>query len=142
MRRLFAHIAPAAVLCVASALTAQEAVPVEMLQRTIFIKFGNESGTGFTVDYKGKVYLVTARHVASGVPLEGAVIQVFQQGQWKDYHTVRTLFPAVQDVDIAVFETNEKVAAPYAVQAMASDSKTGGVTMGQQVWFLGYPFGI
>jgi hypothetical protein len=126
-------------LCVSSALVAQDAVPTEILQRTIFIKAGTEAGTAFTVDYAGKMYLVTARHVIAGLPAQGAVIQILQENQWKDYHTVRTLYPASNDVDIAVFETNEKVPTPYSVSMVG---ETGGVTLGQQVWFLGYPFGI
>jgi hypothetical protein len=129
----------AVLLCVSSALMAQDGVPTEILQRTIFIKAGTEAGTAFGVDYAGKMFLVTARHVIAGLPAQGAVIQILQENQWKDYHTVRTLFPTSKDVDIAVFETNEKVPTPYGV-SMAGEA--GGVTLGQQVWFLGYPFGI
>ena len=53
--------------------------------------------------------------------------------------TTRTLFPASDDVDIAVFETKEKATQPFLI---TSDDKTTGVTMGQRVWFLGYPHGI
>jgi hypothetical protein len=35
------------------------------------------------------------------------------------------------------FETDEKVAAPFQVTA-----EGGHCTMGQQIWFLGYPYGI
>jgi hypothetical protein len=55
-------------LCLGSAVLAQDAVPTEMLLRTFFIKVGNVTGTAFTIDYKGykgKLYLVTARHVAA-----------------------------------------------------------------------------
>jgi Trypsin-like peptidase domain len=116
----------------------QDAVPAEILGRTIFIKGPTEAGTAFSVDYKGKVYLVTAKHVIAGVPAQNATIQIQQDGQWKDYHTVRTLFPSSDNVDIVVFETNERVEAPYSVTA----SRISGPTMGQQIWFLGYPFGI
>jgi hypothetical protein len=123
-----------------STAAAQDAVPTEILQRTIFIKAGSEAGTAFAVDYQGKMYLVTARHVVTGLPTtSNATIQAWQEEQWKDYHTVKTIFPSSSDVDIAVFETDEKVATPYSIQPTES---TGGVTMGQQVWFLGYPWGI
>jgi len=125
-------------LFLGSAILAQDAVPGEILQRTILIKAGNEEGTAFAIDYRGKLYLVTARHVVSGLPETNATIQVRHADTCKDYHTLKTLFPPSRDVDIAVFETEEKVSQPYQVTC---DSKTGGVTMGQQVWFLGYPFG-
>jgi hypothetical protein len=118
---------------------AQDAVPTEILERTIFIKAGTEAGTAFSVDYQGKVYLVTARHVVTGLPVSNATIQVWQSDQWKDYHTVKTIFPSSGDVDIAIFETEEKVAKPYEIKA---GDDTSSATMGQQVWFLGYPWGI
>ena len=118
---------------------AQDAVPTEILDRTIFIKAGNSSGTAFAVDYQGKMYLVTARHVVADLPTTNATIQVWKDEQWEDYRTARTIFPTSSDVDIAVFETDEKVATPYTIRP---NDGTGGVTMGQQVWFLGYPFGI
>jgi hypothetical protein len=128
----------AVLILLVSVALAQDAVPAEILQRTLFIK-GSEYGTAFTVDYQGKMFIVTARHVVAGLPESKATIQVWQEDQWKDYHTIRTIFPASSDVDIAVFETEEKVVGPYQV---TSGWETGGVTMGQQVWFLGYPYGI
>ena len=38
-----------------------------------------------------------------------------------------------------MFQTDEKISQPFQVTLMG---KTDGVTMGQQVWFLGYPFGL
>jgi|SRR5579872_4448195 len=123
-----AFVAPSAVL-------AQDAVPGEILQRTLYISYGNEGGTAFKVDYHGKVYLVTAKHVVAGAPQNGATIRIWQQGDWKDYHTVKTIYPSSPDVDIAIFETDETIPTPYTVAA------TGSLTLGQPVWFLGFPFG-
>ena len=112
---------------------AQDAVPLEILERTRYIQNGNERGTAFSVDYHGKLFLVTARHLAEGLPITRAVIQVWQKYQWKDYQTVRTIFPSSDEVDIAIFETSETVPTPYLIETK------GGGTFGQQVWFLGYP---
>jgi len=131
----------AAILCflVAPATCAQDAIPIEILQRTFLIKNGSEAGTGFTVDYGGKVYLITARHVAVGLPMTGATIQVWKTDKWEDYRTAKTLFPSSDDVDIAVFETYERVPKPF--QITPAQGSEGG-TFGQAVWFLGYPFGL
>jgi hypothetical protein len=120
------------------AVVAQDAVPGEILQRTLMIKIGNIYGTAFTIDYHGKLYLVTAKHVVVGLPETQATVQVRRSGQWTDVHTARTLFPPSRDVDIAVFETEEKASQPFGV----TTTGIGGVTMGQQVWFLGYPWGL
>jgi len=138
MRKL-ALITVVVFVSLSSDALAQDAVPTEILDRTIFIKAGNEAATAFAVDYQGKMYLLTARHVVGDLPTTNATIQVWQDEQWKDYRTVRTIFPADSAVDIAVFETDEKVATPYSLRPQDT---TGTVTMGQQVWFLGYPFGI
>ena len=61
------------------------------------------------------------------------------EGHWNEYQTVKTLFPSSDDVDIAVFETNELIQSPYLI---GPARKGEGPTFGQEVWFLGYPFGI
>jgi len=126
-------------LSLASTAPAQDAVPGDILSRTLMIKAGSEYGTAFSIDYQGELYIVTARHVVTGLPQGRATIQVLRSGQWVDVHTVKTLFPASSDVDIAVFETGEKISQPYEITPLG---KGEGVTMGQQVWFLGYPWGV
>lgn len=118
---------------------AQDAVPTEILDRTFFIKVGEDAGTAFTIDHDGTVYLVTARHVISGLSDEGGVIQVWRSDKWQDYKTVRTLYPPSDKVDIAVLQTNEKVDKPYEIRPQEGKE---GITLGQPVWFLGYPFGL
>jgi len=102
----------AVLLFLSTPLVAQDAVPVEILQRTLLIKAGNEGATAFAVDYEGKIYLVTARHVVAGLPRTGATIQLGRSDRWEDYHVVRTLLPPSDDVDIAVLETEEKIPKP------------------------------
>lgn len=123
--------------CLSSSTFAQDAVPVEILKRTLFIKAGNVEGTAFTMDYKGKIYLITARHVITGLPSGKATLQIQRSGKWEDYQIVKTLFPKSGEVDIAVLETEEKVTQPYTVATSATSP-----SFGQQVWFLGYPWGI
>lgn len=117
---------------------AQDAVPAEILQRTLLIKVGDRTGTAFTIDHNGGLYVVTARHVAAGLPNTNAVFQLWRANKWEDVRTVKTLFPRSTDVDIAVFETGERTGQPFQVAMSGQDE---GPTMGQQVWFLGYPFG-
>lgn len=121
------------------AVIGQDAVPGEILQRTLFIKAGNEYGTAFSIDDNGKLYLATAKHVVTGLGTSNATIQIGQSGTWKDYQIPKILFPPSEDVDIAVLETTEKVPQPFKI---GNISKSGGTTFGQQVWFLGYPWGI
>lgn len=126
-------------LLLVSMAHAQDAVPSEILARTHLIHAGNEMGTAFSIDHEGKVYLVTARHVVSGIPTVNSTIQLSRNGTWLDCHIVRVLFPPSNDVDIAVMETTERVSKPFEV-AIASGKE--GPSFGQQVWFIGYPWGL
>jgi S1-C subfamily serine protease len=118
---------------------AQDAVPGEIMSRTQFIRWGGEAGTAFTVEYQGKLYIITAKHVVAGVPDTNAVIQVRVGDKWEDYQTTNTIYPSSPDVDIAIFVTNEKQDQPFAIEPM---SGSAGVTFGQQLWFIGYPYGL
>jgi hypothetical protein len=117
---------------------AQDAVPTEVLGRTLLIKAGDTYGTAFTLDYEGMLYIVTARHVVGGLPEEKAALQIKRGQKWFNVNTIKTLFPKSKDVDIAVFQTGEKIDNPYQIKS----TEMGGVTMGQQLWFLGYPYGL
>jgi S1-C subfamily serine protease len=122
---------------------AQDAGPGEMVYRTNFIKKkgGNEGGTAFAIDYKGKIYLVTARHVVDGVENSDVTLEMRRSNKWEDYHTLKTIYPSSPDVDIAVFSTNETATQPFGV-GLAGTTSGIGVTFGQVVWFIGYPFGM
>ena len=130
-----------AALSIACYLTAQDAVPNEIIRRTFIIKTsdGNSFGTAFAMDYKNKLYIVTARHVAAGYPETNAMVQIRRDNMWQTVHTVRILHPPSNDVDIAIFETEQVVEKPFEI---APAGKTGAVTLGQQVWFLGFPHGL
>ena len=65
-----------------------------------------------------------------------------QADKWEDYHTVKTLYPASADADIAVFETSETAAQPFGIEPLGTTTVGTTVTFGQQVWFIGYPFGM
>lgn len=123
----------------AHAALAQDAVPHDILQRTYFIKGATEAGTGFEIDHDGRIYLITAKHVVAGLPHTGATLQIWRDNAWADYKTSRTLFPSSDKVDIAVFETDKHASQPFWVSVAG---QTGGPTFGQQLWFLGYPWGL
>lgn len=113
---------------------AQYEVPEEIFHRTMVIRSGKEQASAFKFDQGGRIYLVTTRRLGKLLPLNGAVIQVWHEQTWNKLQTVRTLFPASADVDLAVLETNERIAKPYIV--VKSEEV---LTTGQQVWLLGGP---
>jgi hypothetical protein len=89
---------------------AQYELPSEIFARTLLIRSGNEMATAFKFDHGGRIYLVTTRHLGKTLPLRNAVVQVWH-GSWIDLQTSQTLFPASKDLDLAIFETDERIGA-------------------------------
>jgi S1-C subfamily serine protease len=118
---------------------AQDAVPTDIMRHTLMIKSGNGFGTAFEISHHNHLYLVTARHVVPDIPTENAVVQYRVGNEWKDLQTKKTIFPLSADVDIAIFDLDQTSNEQFYVNPMEGES---GPTFGQQVWFLGYPFGI
>jgi hypothetical protein len=113
---------------------AQYELPDEVFRRTIFIRSGNAEATAFRFDQAGRIYLVTTGHFGKSLPLTNAVVQVWHNQAWNDLRTVRTLFPANKEVDLAILETDERIARPYTV---VNSSEV--LTTEQSVWFMGWP---
>ena len=132
----------AAMTC--SLVHSQDAVPVEILGRTVPLRVVTEQGqmlsqgTSFVIDYAGKSYEITARHVLEGVRADHPEnLQIRQGAEWKKLPVTRVLYPSSADVDIAVIETTIPGAKPYEVEVMHDG---GSLVFGQSVWFLGYPY--
>jgi hypothetical protein len=113
-------------------VNAQSELPDEIFSRTLLIRGGNEMATAFKFYHGGRMYLVTTRHVCESLPLKGGVIQVWH-GSWIDLKTVRTIFPAVKDVDLAILETDAQIERHYKV---VNSSEV--LTTGQKVWYMGW----
>jgi hypothetical protein len=111
----------------------QYEVPDEIFQRTLLIRSGKEQATAFKFDQDGTIYLVTTRHFGKNLPLTNAIVQVWHNQTWNDLQTVRTLFPAAKDVDLAIIETGERISKHYTVV-----KSTEVLTTGQKAWFMGW----
>ena len=75
-------------------------IPTNVLQRTFRVGYGSGSGTCFTIDHDGKQYIVTAKHVVSGIKPTDSVT-IYHEKQWKNLQCgLVGLAPG--DVDIVV----------------------------------------
>jgi hypothetical protein len=124
------------VLAFTGIAVAQDGIPMELLKRTFAIQAGTKSGTAFSIEYKGMAYVVTARHVVSELPAKNATVKLLKDEQWLDVPVVQTIFPESPDVDIAVLDLGIK--APYSFKYQVGK----GAMFGQQLWFLGFPYGL
>ncbi|MES1242012.1 MAG: serine protease [Acidobacteriota bacterium] len=115
---------------------AQAQVPTSnVIYRVLRIRTSTETGSAFTIEVDGKQYLITARHLLEGFGGEGDV-DLWLDGRWSRLH-VRALYPAKESVDIAALDAGRSLTVDFPL-----DASSVGLTLGQQVYFLGYPFGL
>lgn len=110
-------------------------ITTNVLQRTLHIKFQDNVATGFVIDVDNRQYLVTANHVASSAT---SLFQlgVFHDGLWRQIKT-QLVGHCDDGIDITVMALSQLVASP----ALVLDPCVAGVSLAQDVFFLGYPYG-
>ena len=111
-------------------------ITANIIHRTFHIKCGDSIGTGFTVDVDGRQYLVTAKHVVQNfapvVPVE-----VFGNGVWNPVPAVLVAH-GNEHVDVSVLAPAKAMSPPKLPIVASGD----GATYGQDLYFLGFPYGI
>lgn len=113
-------------------------ITANVFRRTFFIRYGQSTGTAFTIDHNGKQYLVTAHHVCTGIT-DGNTIAVHRHGKWIDW-PVKVVGAGTSgnlEDDVIVFALDEQVSPSYPMPATSA-----GLVWGQDVYFLGFPYGI
>lgn len=107
----------------------------EILTRVFHIRFRESSGTAFTIDVDRRQYLVTAAHVVEGVGETGD-IELMHEGRWKRL-AVRVTAAIPIRADIVV------LASPFQLShTLPLELSPDGLMLGQQMYFLGFPFGM
>lgn len=118
------------------AATAWAQVPTSnVLYRVLRIRTPTQTGSAFTIEVDGKQWLITARHLLKGFGNEGEV-DLWTGGRWSRFK-VRAVYPSNEQVDIAALDLGKPVTITFPLVA-----SSGGLTLGQQVYFLGYPHGL
>lgn len=105
-----------------------------VIHRTFHIGWRDSIGTAFAIDRASKQYLVTARHVVKEIK-SGDAIKLFHEGKWKDL-PVDVVGIGKGEIDVAVLACSVRLSLALSLVASAGD-----IVYGQQVFFLGYPFG-
>ena len=105
-----------------------------ILQRTFRLRCGNDCGTCFTFDVDDKRYVVTARHLAGTIAGQG-VIEIWHDGSWKQLE-MELAGHGQGDVDVTVLAPKQLFGGGYPI------TEHEGYTLGQKVYFLGFPFGL
>ena len=105
-----------------------------VIQRTVHIRYGNATGTGFAIDQGNRQYLVTARHVVKGIT-SGSSIAILHEKQWKTL-PVEVVGIGADAVDVVVLACPVRLAPAHPLLA-----SNAGLAYSQPVYFLGFPFG-
>jgi hypothetical protein len=108
-------------------------ITTNVYRRTFFIRFGDSTGTAFTIDLEKKQYLVTARHVCGKVR-DGDNIGIFHSGHFNE-SPVRVVGLGAEDridTDVAVLAFQKQISPSFSMPATS-----GGLIWGQDVYFLG-----
>lgn len=130
------RILPVLLALVVATSLAQAQVPTSnVIYRVLRIKTGAGTGSAFTIEVDGKQYLITARHLLDGFGSEGEV-ELWIEGRWSRMRA-RALYPASAAVDMAALDVGRPVTVTFPLEP-----SSGGLTLGQQVYFLGYPHGL
>ena len=103
-----------------------------ILRKTFLIRQGNYLGTAFAIETDGREYLITARHV---VPDTSKPIDIMRYEKWKPL-PVTGIFHHPGKPDVAGITLGKQIAPRHPVELYSSQT-----TIGQDVAFVGFPFG-
>ena len=107
-----------------------------IIQRVLFVKFQNGVGTGFTLEKEGKQYLISAKHVFSGLTKTDE-IEIYNDGSWKKLQ-VTPIFCSNDELDIIAFDIGDKKITPIHPIEIGMD----GIQFAEDAYFLGFPYGL
>jgi len=104
-----------------------------ILYRTFFIK-AEMYGTAFSIEIDGTEYLVTAKHLLN-TNLSEFELKIFHNEAWLPLH-VQVVGHAKGEIDISVL----RLPIRLTHQEMVVTPSMGELTLGQDVFFLGFPY--
>jgi hypothetical protein len=143
-----------AILSVTACLRAQDAAPMEGVFNVFQIKVSDHTGTAFTMAVDGRQYLITAKHMVAKLNTDGSpesiemLVGDYNNAniEWKT-EPVR-IFACEDPIDIAVIVTQEfygrtksRDFAEAAYGELSFEAHPDGHPLGQEAYFIGFPFG-
>jgi len=112
-------------------------ITTNVIHRVVQIKINGTSGTCFTFELDKMQYIITARHIANSITGKH-VVEIFHEDQWEKMN-VNLVGHGLGDVDITVLSADVQVSPTYP---MEPTSKSTAINYGQDVYFLGFPYGM
>lgn len=130
------RLSPALLLLWLAGSAAWAAVPTtNVLYRVLRLRTSAGLGSAFTIEVDGRQYLITARHNLKGFGSKGTV-ELWIGGRWTSAGA-RAIYPSSPVADIAALDFGRPVTIAYPLEPTSA-----GLFLGQQVYFLGYPYAL
>ena len=107
-----------------------------VMTRVFQIRVGEGTGTAFVIEHENQEYVVTANHVVGALGDKGK-IELMNNAHWFPFE-VRIAHSRRKCVDIAVMQTLSKQQLTNTKPLLTASS----FFMGQEVFFLGFPYGL
>ncbi|RTM15167.1 MAG: serine protease [Bradyrhizobiaceae bacterium] len=105
-----------------------------VLKRSVRIGINGGSATAFTTEVDSRHYLITAKHVVATAK-ENATVKLWLDGA-KIADAEVTVLRCADPIDIAVLVPKKVLTVTHALPA-----NSGGMQLGQDVYFVGFPYG-
>ena len=121
-------------LVTVASVSSYSQVSGNVYDRTVLLKTIVGTGTAFAIDIDNRQYLVTARHMVTGLG-DHHQVSVLRENQWKSLEV--TIFRCKDPIDIAVLVPNQLLTHADALPV----SYPSKLYFGQELFFVGFPFG-
>lgn len=109
--------------------------PSNIIFRTMQICYStNGCGAAFTIDVDKKQYLITARHIVDGIR-SNDLVSIKALEEWKPIRVIPLTVPT--NADVAVLIPPHQLTVSFPLRAGFVECG-----LGQDVFFLGYPYGL
>lgn len=110
-------------------------VTANIIGRTFFIRYKENTGTAFTYTHNNYDFLISAKHIFKNIKANDTV-QIFHDGKWKKI-----------DINPQYFddEFNDIIVFPLMNGILHSDLQIyseNQIILGDDVYFLGFPYGL
>ncbi len=124
-------------LSVSDEVKLQRGVPYGILNRVFQIDFGGKNGKGtcFVIDVDRRQYIITAKHLVPKIKPTNTV-KILINDNWNSLK-VRLIFPKNEQTDIIALAASQIIAPKMEI--FVGD---GDITLGQDVYFLGFPYDL
>ncbi|MBK7359188.1 MAG: trypsin-like peptidase domain-containing protein [Saprospiraceae bacterium] len=117
-----------------TAIVQKYPITADILRQTYIIETDTQQGTCFLVNINNQEYLITAKHLFKSNLLNGdsTTINIYQEDKYYKLK-VQYFIHTDNSLDIAVLKLTK------SIQIMIPFSIDGNVTLGQDIYFLGFP---